>query len=1329
MMDRISFVAPVRAKVLVVPLKGLRPEAFDRYFDQIRTTNDIRLLDVSPIPECRFFNPQAFPQGRVFYDFSTNSLDEETAFLHDFEPFRKTLVVIGVGEYSNQSESAVDELRIQFPAAIVHNCIYFNSPLDLVEQQSPGTYYLTSLTELSITAVETTICGVTRHYLHALDDYASSFENITLRSPVSLIDGNVLTRTINYAQKRLSSGSSFKVSFSNGQDTAKSTELKLRTLQRQTGRHSKLMGNFFLLAGRCNDALQYFTDAAINSKKSDDYLWLASALEGLAVSAFVLSYLGLPFHVQNPMLASILMVPKSRVPTIGVSNSRVSNDSLATKSSTNITSPRNSSSSLNFGLYPSTLTGSVSDISALLLPEFLRVLCLKTSQYYQLSAAEIEDCVPDVVYVESLIRNIKLMITMYLASSEPMEAILESVIKSTPIALSGTREVSVILKSDIVQEIDKVFSLQLMDLAFVEQCRVYSALASIYSDLGLYRKQAFILRILLVALLPKVARMEKQAPVAEISSWSSINSIFLFLFQVYRIDIEPESNESMAKEHMSDWSTLQILLIKICLRIAEALQDYETLAKLCVLTFTRYSHCLLGEDQIKLKQKLNWLNLLLENSDTNCKLPYPDPFMVRNIKFVVASSGSDLVPFSEVEQVNGSSLQDGAIIFNPFKKSRAQNKEKIICENEVHQLKISLQNPFPYEVELNDVAVFSGDEVKVETIRNLTRMVFTSPLVVKGDHSGPNGWGSSPRRMVSVNGGVPSASYGSVVLPPSSMSQIIISFKALNPGQLTIKGLKLKAGNSRSQLFLTLEYEKSCGLQKIKKFGIQAPTEDGSTLDKLVKNLSEASITHRVKIKELRLSVIPRQPSLSVIKNLVTNGWIMLLEGEKQRFSLELRNTSIDPVNYLSFSFWDSTSDAINSKLAQPGVYSAEDVYELEWLLIKNRPFSVLNKQEISLHHKEIEPKDDFRIDYEINGKRGMTDLKIILEYSKKNISSPEQSYMKTISVPLNVSIQPSLEIVGCDVIPFFSSSLHGYIADTKVEGGIIQRNMNLLLDFIATIKASNDEDISAYCLLILDVKNSWKHKLCAHITNEFLTGHKYVVNEVLDPSETCRFLLPVKRIGYDVVDTSKPIPSLRNKQFVKNYNISKEEEFQERRNFWIKSILLQGLSGRWNTAGFKHERSGVLDLRCVRLNTAMTNVLVYDSILIQHSVFADDGLIEEIEKENNEYCLQRERFYILKTKIINHTHESLSGVLRHVPFPVNAATKQDLSIEQKILFNGVLQKHIGKNVIKQGESLELGLGFMVLEKGRYEWGCVFDVAKEKGKRVVGREPVYINAS
>lgn len=94
---------------------------------------------------------------------------------------------------------------------------------------------------------------------------------ILLRSPVSITDSHVLTKTINQAQKRLSSGStSFKVTFNNSTTTSTttpgSTLEKSKTHLKHLGRQRKLMGSFYLLAGKYHDAFQNFIESLTSLK-------------------------------------------------------------------------------------------------------------------------------------------------------------------------------------------------------------------------------------------------------------------------------------------------------------------------------------------------------------------------------------------------------------------------------------------------------------------------------------------------------------------------------------------------------------------------------------------------------------------------------------------------------------------------------------------------------------------------------------------------------------------------------------------------------------------------------------------------------------------------------------------------------------------------------------------------------------------------------------------------------------------------------------------------------------------------------------------------------
>lgn len=1329
MADAFNFAAPARTRVLVVPLNEADPN-FHRYYEKFRNASDIRLLDVAPIPESRNFNPQTFPQGRVLYDFCTSPSDEDVLFLHEFEPFRVTFVVLGLGSYDDYDEKAADKFHHDHSNAMVHNCVYFNSPSDKIEElkhaSGLNTFFVPALEDQSITTLETTMCYITENYIKALALYVSSIENITHQSPMSLRDGTALHKTISYAQKKVTSGSSFKVSFSKNQSLPSTPDLKVKASQRQTGRQAKLTGNYLLLAGQANEALQYFTDAAINLKKADDNLWLGSALEGLAVSSLMLSYLGIPHQALNPMLASVLHIPKSKLNSISLAQKRLSTDSMASKQSNGIQSPRNSTSSSRGTSIASNITSGHIELSGSSITEFLRILCNKTALFYNLSDADFENCVPDLVYIEFLLRSIKLFIVIYTAGADTEASILNCIIKSTPVESNGPKDP--VLRTEILSLIDQVFSMQLIDLEFVKQCRVYYTLASIYADLGLRRKRAFILRILLVALLPKI---NHKGVLPDFASTATLSEIFEYLFEMYNIGRQTEAKDIDAMGHYSDWITLQLQLLKVCLRIAESLKNYEALAKICVFVLSRYTHCLPNEDQIKLKRKMEWLALLSKESHNSILIPHPDPFLVRNAKFVLNLLSDELIPFQPPPATTTTGMND-PLIFNPFSKTPKDvpSKEKLICVNDIHQIVILLQNPFAFDLSISDISIV-GDKKAIETVKPLMRVAGVSGFNKQDLNKLNGGLLFHPGRIMDSDQHA-LESTSNVVVPPFSLCHIAVAFRIREPGTFTISNFDITFGTAEPQRFSIIDLEKSKAFQRLEAYLSMKASEKNadSVLDKCAANLRDKDITGRATSKKLSLTAIPSQASLSLVANLILNGWLMLLEGEKKDFSIKLRNTSKLPINYLSFSFWDSTNDSVNSRLNHANSSNqllAEEVHELEWQLLENKPFTVVNKEEISSHYRIIQPQTDVEFKYQINGKRGMLELKLILEYCNRASDETRKNYVKSISVPLSVTVQPSLEIIGCDVIPFFSTSLQGFqLDDCPEKESFIEKNISDLLKFISKAKEAEDDDISQYCLLVLDVRNLWKEKLALKISNEVQPGISFVVNEKIDSTKTSRLLIPIRRICVEDVDVSRPIPSLRKKQFVKNYAITAEEDEQNRKNFWIRSFILKCLSGSWRTVTKNNPRSGAIDLRSIRLDTRMSNALVYDSILIQHSIWSAESSSEVVDKRENEYRLEKENFYALKTKIVNHTKTELSGVLRHVPFPTSESNRPDISIDQRILFNGVLQKTIGPKQIPPGGFVELELGFMVLEKGRYEWGCVFDDFNNSGKKTVSREPVYI---
>ena len=1347
-MDRYSFTKSACVKSLVVPVNSTTRTNFAGYFDLLCNYNHVRLLDLGTDTPLQFFNPQLFPNGRIFFDFLKSVPDNDTLFLHDFEPFRINFVVVGAGTYTPDTDFALQlaHLKKLHPSCQVHSLIIFDAPPGLTSKTRHVYFHNGSLSH-NVTALETILCEVAQTFLAALDAYALSYKNITLRSPVSITDSHILTKTINQAQKRLSSGSlSFKASFAS---SSPSPDSNSKSQLRHSGRQAKLMGNFYLLAGNYANAFTSFTESLLNLKKSDDFLWLGGALEGLAVTLILLHYVGSTYELPRQKLCQVLQISSKKLPTITPLTpnnhlNRLSSESVAAieNSQTSITSPRSSTSNLGY-LSPrnsiSSLNG-IPDITSLALPQLIKLICNKALHYYHLSTNDYENMVPDIVYVESILRLIKFMVTIYLGGNAFNALVLESIVTSAKLQPVKGFENTHFLKSDILKEIDKIFSLQLVDMSIVEQCRIYCSLAATYSDLGLSRKRAFILRVLLVSLVPKLQENQilnlkdefliqetLQSTTSFENQYASIREIFQYLFEVYGVPIDDESSKGA---DMS-WTAIQIPLLKLSLKISESIGDYQFTLKLCSILLSKFTHCLSNDYQVSLKDKVDLLLRLSDHENHDLQSQYWDPYLVRDVD-IMSNRHNDLIPFDEYQKANGNvglmgttdvaktsaTLTKQPLLFDPYNKSKTNtlDKHKLLIRDEIYHLKVQLQNPFAFDIEVSNLSIVTEQDCQVVTLKSLTKpfnSVYRPAAVVSNR---PNGIMNKVRSNQGVAKAIsPSASSTQVsnsanpllVIPRKSCEYFQVSFRPLKTGDLKILGFKASVSDCVESFFPT--YDLEFNSEKSTKF--EGPNS-GDTADT---NIDKPKIS--VKTKSLNLKVISPQPNLALTNILITNSWAMLLEGEKYVFSVDLTNYSSETINYLSFSFWDSTIGHLKKRLELSTgnqTLPAPEVYELEWLMLKCSPFRIINKEEIMAKYKTINPQGELKLNFELTGKRGIKQLKIILEYCCKDLQDSVNSFVKNVTIPISVSIFPSFEILACDFMSLYSFSFK----DFSALDGFEMDNVKRVVDFI-----KDQEDLSQYCVMVLDMKNSWNDKLIGSL-NYKSTG--FNCEETIEPNKTRRFLVPIQRIDRKHVDFTKPIPSLRDKQFIKNYSISEDEEKQMRQLFWLRIHVLENLVGSWKTLSSKTSRHGVIDFRSIRITPKMSQVLISENINIVSEI-VDDSSSEGIGKNGNKFMLEMDKFYKILTTIINQTEESIQGVLRHLPIAINCENRNQVLIDKKILINGILQRDLGCVGILPGEQLKMELGFVVIEKGEYEWGVVLDI---KGKRqIVGRESIFISAS
>lgn len=1260
-MDRYGYTAPARVNVLVVPVNDTLEDDFVRYLAQLRPCHEIRLGDVLVASSLHYFHPQGSPHGRVMFNMVTLAVDEELLFLHDFEPFRKTFVVLGVGRYSSDHapSTTLDRLKKRYPGIPVHNLVLFDSPT-----QSFDLLVFQLTDHEPLTSVMLVMNDVALNFLHALDSYALSFANITLRSPVLIKNSHTLTKTINHAHKRVSSG--FK-------PPTLSEPSKLKLTAKHNGRQAKLMGNFFLLAGRYQDALASFTDALTHLKKCDDFLWFGLALEGVGIACVLLQYVHQPYQLQKNVICSVLHISHRRFPSI-------SSTTHTTPLSPQPEQPQVSRSGLVDLLLVTTLprvsisltlSFNAADLQLMALPEVIKLVLAKVIHFYHLSINEHdENVVPDVVYVDLILRTIKFMLAVYLGGNDVNPDVLEAIVCLRQIKPKPQpTTTSYFSRSDILHHIEGVFSLLIADVHLVDQCRIYLVLALMYTDLGLKRKRAFILRILLARLLLEL-ETRPEDDLGPLLLAQSLHQIFKFLFDTYAIPYEEKGTPK-------SWAPLQIPLLKLGLRIGEATNDYDFSLRLCNLLLSKFTHCLGEEDQASIKDKV----ARVVSTHPDMMTDYWDPFLVRGAH-LVANGSDDLVPSPEL-------LRQGLVgsapanltpapsktpepFFDPYaKKDPVKRADPVLIKDEVYQLRVELQNPFTFPIDVNDVTIVTDEPGTVKTVG--TSVAPPAPGTVVNGNKPPHvpmtsSMGAKVRpppqisakllRLVSTlsiaSDEVPQLSpTPALVVPPQSTETFEVSFVPQTTGKVVVTGISVRVGDCKSQ-----------------QFAIGYP-----------KNV------------ELTFKVVPPQPKLLLTNMLVVNGLLMLMEGERSQFKVHLSNYSQEVVNYLLFSFWDLTIEPLTAHLEQQGTQlPALEVYELEWLLLKQGGFRIVNKDEIIANHQTIEPGEQVEVQVEVVGKKNMRKARIILEYANKD--GGEASLLRYVTVPLSVLVVPLVEIYSCDVLPLFRGAFQHY------QGGFGQ--LDHILQFL---KDNPTIDSSEYCIFVADIRNPLGERLEATFHCQSQVG---VVS--LEPYKSWRFMFPVKKIDANALDTNATIPSLRNKQFVKNYNMTDDEERRMRYVFWVRQSFLAQISGQWRVT--LSPRLGLMDPRQIRLTPRMVDTLVRQPFKVELAIADGDTNISVDRHGVNEYHLELDKFYVVRAVVVNRSDTTIKGILRHTPQEGTGVRASD----RRILINGVLQQPLGPQGVAPGQSLTLDLGFLILERGEYLWHLVLDL--------VGHEPV-----
>jgi len=1039
------------------------------------------------------------------------------------------------------------------------------------------------------------------------------------------------------------------------------------------GRVGIVIGSLYLSAGRWNDAIKELVDGALIAKNNLDHLWHAKALENILVGMIMLAWTGLDFQIPQ-----VCYISADKAPTIPTSSTEPRSNRLV----------------------------SLQNL-VILLPELSeRILGL-----YARSASNTGESLPQLPFSETIIRMAKLLSEVHLAGGALSDDVLELLVTGVPIKQKAnlfTPRLNISpTRMDITTILFRAYPSPSSSeqLSVVDRITILGGIASVLGSLGYNRKKAMVVRDLVSVLVPGLvqARIAGAAemgvhPAAGLSALASPNGnpksaggldlgegdvengvdAFLGLLnQVYGVvTSKPNTNAAHPIDDSDEAAIARIIhdatvrsfggqnlkmdVLRSCINLSEALPDFHG-----VLRFTadllrtagsgvapgphsaNASPLMSREEQVRLMNNISrTLGAASNLGIKNLAAEYWDEFLVRGVDIEALPPSRTPIPHTRNElpgvAMIALSKETNPFIHNPFLRTPdAAAVDRLMIAGEGAAFKVTLQNPYDFDIDIEKIKLESdGIEFQSATQKTVIGPYRTQILTIIG---------------------TPKA-----------------------PGQLKIIGCIVKVRGCRERRFpIFTEPWSPQSQSKVKTIGLTTLFQEKPRPISVDSNsVNTPAIMVPPKPGFLALSVIDRQPVVVVRSTTLSQSAVMILEGERQTFSITLENLSkATPVDLLLFVFKDSTQEPLKAAMSNRDLSPAE-LYEMELLLAQKQALRWVEKDGDKLF---IPPGKTATFEMEILGKPGLTSATIQVDYAFLGVPHAEvqdKFHTRQVSLPITVTVNASIELARMDALPL-TGSFPSSIWTQKGEDRAV----------------SKDITAQEHCLLVLDLRNAWPSPL--HICIDIGDGGE--IQEDILPGNTSRIMLPVQRILLS--DPIAAIPALdpsRQRQFVVSTGrVSADSERATREAFWYREALLKMLSGTWSTK-YGAFRKGNIELRGIRLSQRVVETLKVEDIGIELSINGQNGTAK--------HRVLTDQFTDLKVRVTNRAADPVHPVLRIQPSLCNQPHNMSLDLTKKFAWNGILQQTLPPLASK--ESIEISIGMVALSRGEYEISASVEEAR-----------------
>lgn len=960
------------------------------------------------------------------------------------------------------------------------------------------------------------------------------------------------------------------------------------------------------------------------------------------------------------------------------------------------------------------------------------------------------ESLPPLAFSECIIRFSKLLTAMNLSAGYLDDDALQHLVRNTPFRqkpkLSVPRLSVNPTRNDIASMLFRALPAQAdaSGLTPTDRVVILAGIASVLSALGLQRKKAIIMKEFVTSLIPGLVQARKVGaaemgvhPAAGLAALNiasggasgagalnlgegeienGIEEFLGLLGRIYGIpgsrgplishdsfpqygtngekDGEPTQHavqEILQTSSLRSFGSLalKIDILRMCINFCEALPDFNG-----VLHFTSLLLRIAGpgtapksnstdvfvsiprEEQARLfansTRTVAAANKLgLQQIETE----YWDDFLVRGIQIMDEPLPLRLIHHRPAELKTASAGKDGPFIHNPWlKKPATSPTETILVANESYQLLIALQNPYDFELEIESLRI-AADGVD---------------FVAREQY---------------------------FLLGPYRTQKFPITGIARSAGTLNIKGCYIKVAGCRERLFPTFpEPWRPERENKMKKIGLTAclaapVSRPTSTVDFAIGSVSAVA----PKPETLTFNVIADQPLLTVTEVSLPQGALMVLEGERRRFTITLRNTSqTTPVDFIHITFQDSASAALQAATTNKDL-AASELHELEYQLAHLPSLKWCRSVNDGLD--TILPGASATFEIEVVGRTRLTDATIQFDYAnlgKRRSEVAERFFTRQISVPISVTVNASVQLQRPDVVPL-SSDLAWTHRKSGLQSGPV--HFQGLLQHTRLQEHSGEN-----CMLLLDLRNSWPKPLSVSLevgrlasnednnNNDAAWDKAYEINEIIQPGHVNRVAIILPKMY--LPDPFAAVPSLNpanQRQFVVSTSkISPDAERFNREAFWYRQELLKIVRGTWKELG--NGRHGELELRGIRFSARMVEAIKLDDIMFEVNIEPDNAspAAEDVVRlGQTKFQVPVDEFLTMKTTIRNRSAKPISPMLRLQPHLAALPHDLALDLDKRFSWTGVLQRKLP--TIQPGQSVESELGIIALATGLVEIGATVE--------------------